>query len=217
MIGISGTSDFEFFSGNSKGAIQGYGYTYISQGLFGARFIRLTNVSNFSMHGIALVDSASYYLVYDSCSNGEIYNLILRGIRIGETDGIDIWGTNIWVHDVEVTNGDECVTVKSPASNILVESVHCNLSGGCAIGSLGLGTQVNNIEYWNIYLNGAGGLYIKSYGGTGVMENCKFNNFIAQGSAYILTNNAFWNHDSGGAGIEFRNLSYDVGWTLASF
>lgn len=210
MIGIKATTDFEFFSGNSKGAIQGYGYEYLSFGNYGARFIRFTNVDHFSIHGIALVDSPSYYTVFDTCSNGEIYNLILRGLRIGETDGIDIFGTNIWVHDVEVTNGDECVTVKSPSHNILVESVHCNISGGCAIGSLGLGTNVSNIMYNNIYERNAGGLYIKSYGGTGTMSDCTFNNFIVHGSAYTLTNNAYWNHDSGGIGVQFTNLSYTV-------
>jgi hypothetical protein len=27
-------------------------------------------------------------------------------------DGIDLLGTNVWIHDVEVTNKDECVTIK---------------------------------------------------------------------------------------------------------
>lgn len=53
--------------------------------------------------------------------------------------------------DVSTTDKDECVTVKSPASNILVESVYCNWSGGCAIGSLGADTAISNIEYNHIY------------------------------------------------------------------
>ena len=130
MISINHCSDFEFFSGNSKGAMQGYGYQYISKNPveYGARFVRLTDVTNYSFHGVALVDSASYYLVFDSTSNGEIYNIIIRGISIGMTDGIDIWGTNIWVHDVEVTNGDECVCVKSPSKNLLIESIHWSVN-----------------------------------------------------------------------------------------
>ena len=35
-----------------------------------------------------------------------------RGADIGGSDGVDVWGDNYWVHDVEVTNRDECVTVK---------------------------------------------------------------------------------------------------------
>jgi rhamnogalacturonan hydrolase len=38
--------------------------------------------------------------------------MIIRGGNEGGLDGIDVWGTNIWIHDVEVTNKDECVTVK---------------------------------------------------------------------------------------------------------
>jgi hypothetical protein len=38
--------------------------------------------------------------------------MIIRGGNEGGLDGIDIWGSNIHVHDVEVSNKDECVTVK---------------------------------------------------------------------------------------------------------
>lgn len=66
----------------------------------------------------------------DRCTNGEVYNMAIRGGNEGGLDGIDVWGSNIWVHDVMVTNKDECVTVKSPASDILVENIYCNWSGG---------------------------------------------------------------------------------------
>jgi rhamnogalacturonan hydrolase len=46
---------------------------------------------------------------------------------------------------------DECVTVKSPSKNILVENVYCNWSGGCAMGSLGEDVDVADITYRNIY------------------------------------------------------------------
>lgn len=152
---VRSVSDFEFFSGNSKGAFQGYGYKLLSQGTYGPRFLRVQDVENFSVHGFALVDSASYYIVFDTVSNGEVYNLIIRGITIGETDGIDIWGSNTWIHDIEVTNGDECVTVKSPANNLLIEDIYCNISGGCSIGSLGTGTNISNVSYKQIYANQA--------------------------------------------------------------
>lgn len=38
--------------------------------------------------------------------------MIVRGGNEGGLDGVDVWGTNIWIHDIEVTNKDECVTVK---------------------------------------------------------------------------------------------------------
>jgi len=48
----------------------------------------------------------------DTVTNGEVYNVIIRGGNEGGLDGIDVWGTNMWIHDVEVTNKDECVTIK---------------------------------------------------------------------------------------------------------
>lgn len=97
-------------------------------------------VTNFAIHDIALVDSPAFHLTLDTCNQGEVYNMIIRGGNEGGLDGIDLWGFDLWVHDVEVTNKDECVTVKSPANHILVENIYCNWSGGCAMGSLGLNT-----------------------------------------------------------------------------
>jgi hypothetical protein len=89
----------------------------------------------------------AYHLTIDTCTNGEVYNMIIRGGNEGGLDGVDVWGTNVWVHDVEVTNKDECVTVKSPASHMLIENIYCNWSGGCAIGSLGADTG----EYFCVF------------------------------------------------------------------
>lgn len=66
--------------------------------------------------------------------------MVIHGGNEGGLDAVDVWGSNIHIHDIEVSNKDECVTVKSPASNMLIENIHCNWSGGCAIGSLGVGT-----------------------------------------------------------------------------
>lgn len=97
-------------------------------------------MTNFAIHDIALVDSPAFHLSLDTCNQGEVYNMIIRGGNEGGLDGIDLWGFDIWVHDIEVTNKDECVTVKSPSNHILVENIYCNWSGGCAMGSLGADT-----------------------------------------------------------------------------
>lgn len=70
-----------------------------------------------------------------------------------------------------MTNGDKCVTVKSPAKNILIENIHCNISGGIAIGSLGADTNISNVYYRNLYINKADACYLKSNGGSGTVEN----------------------------------------------
>lgn len=58
------------------------------------------------------IPAPAFHLVLDTVQSGEVYNLIIRGGNEGGLDGIDVWGFNMHIHDVEVTNKDECVTVK---------------------------------------------------------------------------------------------------------
>lgn len=138
---IEKTTDFEFHSSTSEGAIQSYGYTFhTGSGKYGPHILRPQQATNFSVHDISLVNSPAFHFTMDTCTNGEVYDMIIRGGNEGGLDGVDVWGTNIHIHDVEVTNRDECVTVKSPADHMLIENIYCNWSGGCAIGSLGANT-----------------------------------------------------------------------------
>ncbi|CAN8103975.1 unnamed protein product [Discula destructiva] len=211
MIYIEHTTDFELYSANSAGAVQGYGYQFHADGTYGPRILRLYEVVDFSVHDIALVDSPAFHFTMDTCTNGEVYNMIIRGGNEGGLDGVDVWGTNIWVHDVEVTNKDECVTVKSPASNILVESIYCNWSGGCAIGSLGADTAISNIEYNHVYSQNCNQMFmIKSNGGSGYLENAAFNNFMGHTNAYTLDLDSAWSSQAvaAGSGVQYTNLSF---------
>lgn len=106
---------------------------------------------------------------------------------------------------------DECVTVKSPASNILVESVYCNWSGGCAIGSLGADTAISNIEYNNVYSQSCNQMFmIKSNGGSGYLENSVFKNFMGHSNAYTLDLDSAWSSQTtaAGSGVEYTNLTF---------
>ncbi|KAJ9223750.1 CAZyme family GH28 [Paecilomyces variotii] len=213
MIFIEHSSDFELFSSTSKGAIQGNGYEYhINGSLSGPRLLRFYDVSHFSVHDFILVDSPSFHFSVDTCSDGEIYNMAIRGGDEGGLDGIDVWSTNIWVHDVMVTNKDECVTVKSPSKNILVESIYCNWSGGCAIGSLGVDTNITDVTYRNIYTWSSNQMMmIKSNGGSGFVENVLFENFIGHGNAYSLNIDSHWSGQSEaeGDGVQLSNITFN--------
>jgi rhamnogalacturonan hydrolase len=59
------------------------------------------------VHDIALVDSPSFHFSMDTCTNGEVYNMAIRGGNKGGLDGIDVWSDNMWIHDVMVTNKGE--------------------------------------------------------------------------------------------------------------
>ena len=135
MIIVEKAQDFEMRSTSGKGAMQGYGYQFHQQNQYGPRLVRLASVTDFSFHDITLVDSPAFHLVMDTVENGEVYSCVIKGGDEGGLDGIDVWGSNVHIHDVEVTNKDECVTVKNPSNNLLIENIYCNWSGGCAMGS----------------------------------------------------------------------------------
>ncbi|OJT11689.1 hypothetical protein TRAPUB_11794 [Trametes pubescens] len=208
MIAIQGANDFEFYSANSAGGIQGAGYQCRNAG---PRLIRMVKSTNFSVHDLILVDSPEFHLVVEAGSNGEVYNMAIRGADIGGSDGVDVWGTNHWIHDVEVTNRDECVTVKSPASNILVERIWCNQSGGSAIGSLSDGTAIEKIQYKNVYTNGGNQVFmIKSNKGSGYVRDVTLDTFMAHGTAYGLNIDQYWSSQTpgSGAGVALSDITF---------
>ncbi|KZT05693.1 glycoside hydrolase family 28 protein [Laetiporus sulphureus 93-53] len=208
MIAVENAEDFEFYSANSAGGIQGYGYECRNDG---PRLIRMVTSTDWSLHDLILVDSPEFHLVIQDGSNGEVYNLAIRGADIGGSDGVDVWGDNYWIHDVEVTNRDECVTVKSPASNILVEQIWCNQSGGSAMGSLAVDTDIYSILYRYVYTVGGNQAYmIKGNGGSGTVQNVVFENFLSRDTAYGLDVNEYWASIStlAGDGVLLKNITF---------
>ncbi|KAG8860325.1 hypothetical protein FRB96_003974, partial [Tulasnella sp. 330] len=208
MFVIENANDFEMFSSNSAGAIQGLGYECRNAG---PRLLRMVTSTNFSVHDLIFVDSPEFHVIVQTGSNGELYNLAIRGTNLGGSDGIDISGANHWVHDVEVTNRDECVTVKNPANNLLIERIWCNQSGGSGIGSLADGTTIEDIIYRNVYTNGGNNMMlIKSNLGSGYVQNILFQNFIGRGSAYGLDIDSYWSDETPGtgAGVQLTNLTF---------
>lgn len=137
--------------------------------------------------------------------------MAIRGGDWGGLDGIDVFSTNIHLHDIMVTNKDECVTVKSPSSNILVENIYCNSSGGCALGSLGANTAISKVVYRNVYTWSSNQMMmIKSYGGSGFVEDVSFENFIGHGNAYSLDIDQYWSSMKpvDGQGVQLSNVTF---------
>lgn len=88
---------------------QGQGYLYRMRpnqdGRSGwPRLLRVYISSNFSVHDIKLVDAPSFHLVVGEATNAEVSRITIRGGNQGGLDGVDISGTNYYVHHVEVTN-----------------------------------------------------------------------------------------------------------------
>jgi len=62
------------------------------------------------------------------------------------TDGFDVNGKNVWIHDCTVWDQDDSIAVKGTSENMLFERI--TASGvGLTIGSIGTNTIVNNITF----------------------------------------------------------------------
>jgi polygalacturonase len=69
------------------------------------------------------------------------------------TDGIEpMWSHDVFISGARIINGDDCITVKSGSSDILVENLYCEHGDGLTIGSIWY-DDVSNITYRNVIMN----------------------------------------------------------------
>lgn len=211
--------EFEIYSSNGKGAIQGQGYRYRMRpnqdGRSGwPRLLRVYISSNFSVHDIKLVDAPSFHLVVGNATNAEISRITIRGGNQGGLDGVDISGVNYYVHHVEVTNRDECVCVKSPSQNATIENIRCNQSGGMSMGSLKDDSVVENILIQNVEnYQVTNAFMLKTYpGGTspGYVKNVVLRNFTNVDVTYNAYITQYWQNTyaAGASGVQLSNITF---------
>jgi hypothetical protein len=95
------------------------------------------------------------------------------------TDGYDVTGRNVWIHDSSVWNQDDCIAVKDGSENMVFERIHA--SGlGLTIGSIG-GSNVRNITFRDCVMhNTVKGIYLK-FRGPGNISDVTFDNITIDG------------------------------------
>lgn len=106
----------------------------------------------------------------------ENHNLI--DMSAFNTDGYDVTGNDVWIHDCSVWCQDDTIAVKDGSSNMLFERI--NASGvGLTIGSIGSST-VKNITFRDCYMpNSFKGIYLKFRDGDGgLIEDVTFENIV---------------------------------------
>lgn len=97
------------------------------------------------------------------------------------TDGFDVSGNNVWIHDCEVWCQDDAIAVKQDSSNMLFERI--NASGvGLTIGSIGGSEHVKNITFRDSFLpNSYKGIYMKFRdGGDAIIEDVLYENITIE-------------------------------------
>jgi polygalacturonase len=167
---------------NHRGVIDGRGSQWWGVPYFGyqqfaesrPRLLVFSSVSDLLIERVILQDSPYHTLLLEAVDRVEVRNMSIVARRTKEdghswidlsafnTDGIDVSGHNVHVHDVDIWTQDDCIAVKDHysygpkwldfiSSNMTFERI--NASGfGLAIGSIG-GSTVRNITFRDSYLH----------------------------------------------------------------
>lgn len=108
----------------------------------------------------------------DSSDSHDVYDLTAYN-----TDGFDVSGDGVWIHDCSVWNQDDCVCAKDGSSNMLFERI--NASGvGLAIGSIG-GSKNRNITFRDCRMHHTyKGIYMKFRHSGGTVEDVLYENIV---------------------------------------
>lgn len=162
--------------GSNYWGVPGIGYIILQE--HRPRLVRFTLMSNLLIENIIFQDSPYHTLYLETVENVTVRHCSIVARRTPDdghslidltafnTDGIDVSGTNVHIHDVDIWTQDDCIAVKDnhyppyQSTNMLMERVNC--SGlGFVVGSIG-GSIVRNITFRNSYLHrSVKGLYLK--------------------------------------------------------
>ena len=175
---------------DGKGAawwgIPGVGYLEIGENR--PRLINIDQGKNVKIERIFFKDPP-YWTTSMRCDGLEVADCKIEAWRVSHdshtmidlsafnTDGFDVTGNNIWIHDSTVWNQDDSFCVKDGTSNVVIENI--NASGiGLTIGSIA--SNVNNVTFRNANMyHTYKGIYMKFRGG-GTIANVLYENIVME-------------------------------------
>jgi polygalacturonase len=99
----------------------------------------------------------------------------LYDITAFNTDGYDVTGRDVWIHDCSVWCQDDTIAVKDDSQDMVFERI--TASGvGLTIGSIG-NSLVKNITFRDIYMHDSyKGIYMKFRGDGGTIQDVTYEN-----------------------------------------
>ncbi|XP_071720675.1 polygalacturonase QRT2-like isoform X2 [Rutidosis leptorrhynchoides] len=147
--------------------------------------LTFNNCTNLNVNHIRIKNPQQMHLTFQNSVNVRASDLkIIAPAKSPNTDGIHISGSqNVRVFNSVVRTGDDCVSIVSGSTNIVIKEIKCGPGHGISIGSLGKNNsddKVSNILVDNaIISNTTNGVRIKSWqGGSGYARNIKFQNIM---------------------------------------
>ncbi|GMH03635.1 hypothetical protein Nepgr_005474 [Nepenthes gracilis] len=139
------------------------------------------------VRGLQMVNSQQMHMAFTYCTRVEVSKLNVEApAGSPNTDGIHISSsTKVVVTDSVIRTGDDCVSIGSNSSRILITDVTCGPGHGISIGSLGKWNSWTKVH--DILIDGAllintdNGLRIKTWqGGSGFATSIIFQNVLME-------------------------------------
>jgi len=167
------------FTSNGIGTLNGNGkkwwgaIDFLKHGEDRPMLFRITRSKDIIVENLLFKDSP-YWTFFSDKSDGLIvrYSAVdarwdqkdrhtLLDLQAFNTDGFDVTGKNVYMHDLSIWNDDDCISVKDGSEDMLFERI--SASGlGLVIGSIGQ-TRVNNITFRDSVLHHTfKGIYMKT-------------------------------------------------------
>ena len=119
------------------------------------RTLLFQHTSRVLLEQLNLTNAAFFHVDIRGGSDYVIRHLRIRSPNFQKapnTDGIDIAATNVHVYDVDVSNGDDSLCIKSPAHNVLIENSTVAAGNGLVVGTADV-SNITNITFRNIFAN----------------------------------------------------------------
>lgn len=193
------------FTSSGMGTLDGQGATwwgfpgigYLVRGEDRPRIINVQDSKDILFENLFFLSSPYWTFWVHSVDGLEVRNCHIDNRRDGadehniidltafNTDGFDVSGKNVWIHDCSVWTQDDCIAVKGDSENMLFERI--TASGvGLTIGSIGTDTLVNNITFRDCNMHHTWkGIYMKFRGGNpevgALVSNVLYENIYMDG------------------------------------
>ncbi|SPO35218.1 uncharacterized protein PSFLO_00689 [Pseudozyma flocculosa] len=148
--------------------------------------------------GIHLDDAPMFFLGLSVSSGMKVHDMLFTSPPpyMGSTDAIDVQCANCQIYNLDITNGDDSVVMKTPSSNVEVRNITIQQGYGIGIGTAGKNGvfDISNIHASDIRLiNAKAGLYVKSYpSASGVIRNVTMENVTLKNVAKPIAIDPFW-------------------------
>jgi len=146
-------------------------------------FLNFESVVSPTVRHLQYINSPSFHLVFNSCTNVLVEDASIYAPGDSpNTDGIDPGRCNgVTVRRTNISNGDDCVAIKSGTSNVLIEDSYFENGHGASIGSLGengANDTVTNVLVRNVtFVRTMGAAKVKAWqGGRGFARNLTWTN-----------------------------------------